>query len=135
MQNWRNFSENEISRKFLENEVLTSNPIKVTIMAYDWLLSNLQYVVDKFDSSDLESFESDQSLEKLDKAERLVEELHMQIAEFDDAPLRTIQGNYVEVIKGFQRFKENHNVDIIKGVIILIRGLKEGYEGVLEKGE
>ena len=122
-------------RKFLEHEVLTSNPLKVTIMAYDWLLQNLQYVVDRFDASDLESFESDQSLEKLDKAERLVEELHMQIAEFDDAPLRTIQANYVELIKGFQLFKENHNVDIIKGAIILIKGLKEGYEGVLEKDE
>lgn len=126
MQHWR---------KFLEHEVLTSNPIKVTIMAYDWLLSNLQYVVDKFDASDLESFESDQSLEKLDKAERLVEELHMQIAAFDDAPLKRIQENYVQIIDAFQKFKQEYNLNFIKGSIILIKGLKEGYEGVLEKGE
>lgn len=122
-------------RKFLEHEVLTSNPLKVTIMAYDWLLSNLQYIVDKFDASDLESFESDQSLEKLDKAERLIEELHMQIAAFDDAPLRSIQNNYVQIIEAFQVFKKDYNLNLIKGSIILIKGLKEGYEGVLEKDE
>ena len=121
--------------KYLENQVNTSNPLKLTIILYEDLLKKFTYIEENFNQHDLESFESDQALEKLDKAERIVEELYMGISHLSEGPFPRIASDYKRVVDGLLQFKETYNMNIIKGAAITIRKLKEAYEGVMEKGE
>lgn len=124
-----------VSKRYLENRILNSNSMELTMVQYEWLIENLQYIVNNFNPADLESFQSEQSLEKLDTAERVVENLYGSIAEFKEEYFQSMAKLYQEIVDGFIKFKKTHDLNIIRGAIIVIGNLKEAYEGVLQKGE
>lgn len=124
-----------VSKRYLEHRILNSNSMELTMIQYEWLIENLQYIVNNFNLADLESFQSEQSLEKLDTAERVVENLYGSIAEFKEEYFQSMAKLYQEIVNGFIEFKRTHQLNLIRGAIIIVEGLKEAYEGVLEKGE
>lgn len=114
---------------------MTSKPATVTILIFEDIIEKCGYIIQNFNADDLDSFESDQSLEKLDKVERVVEELHMEIAHFTERPFPVIAKTYQTIVEGILLFRENYNLDIIRSIGIHIQGLKEAYEGVIKKDE
>lgn len=119
--------------KYLENQILTGNPVVVTILIYENILQKLDYIVLHFDESDKESFESELSLEKLDKVERLIEELHMQVATLEERPFPTMAQTYRDIMDGIFLFRQNHDKDILTNIMKVIIGMKDAYQEVARR--
>lgn len=115
-------------RKYMENEIKTSNPGKITVMAYERIILTLKQV-----KIMLVEKKWDEASEKLMKIHRLINELSSQL---DHSAAPELAGNleslYYWIGTEVQIINASKNAEKIDGVVDVVQDLLDGYRGALQ---
>lgn len=127
-------------KKYAANEVKTSNPLKVTIMAYERCILNLRFVKECYEKKDYKLAEK-----RLHNTEKIIHELSMQLNRDEgNADLKDLvdhlDGLYSWILDELQMLEIKKDPSTILsrsektgkevGIIPTIRDLLDGYRGV-----
>jgi flagellar protein FliS len=115
--------------KYTQNEVTTSNPVQVLILAYEKCIINLQLTEDKI--KNLKFREAD---ERISNTRRIITELSMQIDK-DVYPelAEDLYRIYEWILKELEYISASKNPAKCEGVISNIQVLLDAYKEVLQK--
>jgi flagellar secretion chaperone FliS len=123
-------------KKYAANEVQTSNPIKVTIMAYERCLLNMKYV-----KTSLENSNNEQVDEKIINTEKIINELNLQLNRDKGASKEMIElvynleNLYVWILEELEKIRNTKEATNIDGIIVVIQDLLDGYRGAEKNNE
>lgn len=122
--------------RYAQNEVQTSNPIKVTVMAYERCILHLNFVKQAYQEGKGEMTE-----DRIINTEKILNELNLQLNREATSPpemvalvidLENLYNWMLNELKIIRELKQTENVD---GIISVLQDLLDGYRGVLEKNE
>lgn len=118
-------------KRYMENEIKTSNPAKVTILAYERIILTLKKV-----SVKIEEKKYDEASESLEKIHKVVNELSIQI-NHDVFPelAADLDRLYYWIGTEVQIINSSKDNSRIKPVILVLQDLLDAYREVLEKNE
>lgn len=125
----------DYAHKYVENEVLTSRGVNVTMIVFKDLIEKMEYIIRFLNPTDIDSFESEEALDKLDRMERMLEDQYMEFSKFSESFFVKMADCYQEIIEGLQTFKQTYNKVIIQNALRMIKDLQEGYEEVIKRDE
>lgn len=118
-------------KRYMATDVMTSNPVKVTIMAYEKSINTLKTVYKL-----IEEKKWDDVTPKLENMQKLYTELKMQI-NYDAYPElgENLDRLYDWVLRELQIINSSKDKERIQPVIDVIKDLLDGYREVLKKSE
>ena len=115
-------------QRYMQNEIMTSNPIKNTIFVYERCIVEFRKLEVLFTSLKLQ--EADELLEKLDQ---IFEELKLQLnPDITKDLYDSLYGLYDWISREVQMMKVTRQARDIEAVVKVLQDLADGYRGVLE---
>lgn len=113
----------------MDQDVLTSHPVKNTIMIYEKCIAKFRLISRFYDQYKFRNAD-----EELDKLERVFLELKMQVDEKANEGLaEDLYNLYDWILVEIQKMKMFRKNDAIKDIEAVLNDLIEGYEGALKK--
>lgn len=123
-------------QRYAQNEVQTSNPLKVTVMAYERCILHLNFVKKAYEEG-----KGDTAEDRIINTEKIINELNLQLNRDPAAPAEMIalvndlENLYIWALNELKIVRELKKPDNIDGIIAVVQDLLDGYRGVLEKNE
>lgn len=119
-------------KKYMENEVKTSNPAKITVMAYEKCILELRLSKDK-----IQNFKYSEVDASLTKVERIIHELSLQL-NYEAFPelANDLFDLYGWILTEIEILKMRKDANKIDPVIKVIQNLLDGYrEAMVNNGQ
>lgn len=114
-------------QRYMQNSIMTSNPIKNTIFVYERCIVELKKLEKLF--SNFRFKEADEVLEKI---ENIFEELQLQLnPEASEDLYKSLSSLYQWILKEIAKMKITREGKEIDSIIYVLNQLIEGYRGVL----
>lgn len=115
-------------KRYNQNEIMTSNPTKLTIMAYEKCILNLNITKEK-----IQNFKYKEAGERIQNTKAIFNELFMQVnreayPELADDLYRL----YGWILEELEIIEMKKDIEKIDPVIRVVRDLIEGFKGALE---
>lgn len=115
-------------QRYMQNSIMTSNPIKNTILIYEKSIVEFNKL-----SELLEQFRFQEADVLMDKLENIFEELTLQLnPDADEELYNNLSSLYSWVLKGVGQMKITRTASNIGDIVYVLKQLIEGYRGVLE---
>lgn len=122
-------------KKYQANEAQTSNPLKVTIMAYDRCILNLKFIKEKHEELKYTEAEA-----RLINTEQIIHELNLGLTRGAGTPedvqvfVEEMEQLYAWVLSELQLIRMTKQTREIDAIIESLQNLADGYTGALENG-
>lgn len=114
-------------QRYMQNSIMTSNPIKNTIFVYERCIVELKKLEELF--SNFRFKEADEVLEKI---ENIFEELQLQLnPEASEDLYKSLSSLYQWILKEIAKMKITREGKEIDSIAYVLNQLIEGYRGVL----
>lgn len=118
-------------KKYAQNEILTSNPGKVTIMAYERCLLNL-----KTAKGFIEEMKFKEAEKKLIHTSQIINELLMQLNKTAYPDLvEDLEKWYVEILDEIDIIIAKRQLGNMDSIIIVLQNLLDGYREAIKRSE
>lgn len=120
-------NDNAILKNYMSQEIMTSHPIKNTILIYEKCIAKFRLVDRLF-----AQFKFKEAEEGLEKLEMVFYELKMQVNEKGAEQLaEDLHNLYDWILREIEKMKVSRKPSEMKGIEKVLMDLIEGYEGAL----
>ncbi|MFX3622732.1 MAG: flagellar export chaperone FliS [Ectobacillus sp.] len=114
-------------QRYMQNSIMTSNPIKNTILIYEKAIIEFKQLEEL-----LQSFRFQEADPVMDKLEDIFEELKLQLnPDIDEELYNNLVKLYDWILQSVQKMKIAREPKEIEAIIYVLNQLIEGYRGVL----
>lgn len=118
-------------KKYVKNDILTSHPIKVTVMAIERCIFNLKFVKERY-----EKMRYIEAEDRLINTEQILHELTMQLnPQGDEEIIKNLYNLYDWCLREINELKLKKEPSKVEGIIAVLQDLLDGYKGVINKSE
>ncbi|PEX83528.1 flagellar export chaperone FliS [Bacillus cereus] len=115
-------------QRYMQNDIMTSNPIKNTIFVYERCIVEFRKVEEL-----LHTFKLQEGYDLLEKLERIFEELKLQLnPEIKKDLYDSLYSLYDWISIQIQTMKVTREAKDIDAIVQVLQDLIDGYRGVLE---
>ncbi|MFD3446010.1 flagellar export chaperone FliS [Microbacteriaceae bacterium 4G12] len=115
-------------QRYMQNDIMTSNPIKNTIFIYETCIVEFKKLAEM-----LQTFRFSEADPLLGKLENIFEELQLQLnPNIDEELYDNFVNLYNWILKEVQKMKITREATEIDSIIYVLEQLTEGYRGVLK---
>lgn len=121
-------------KKYQANDAQTSNPLKVTVMAFERCVLNMKVVKEKYGE-----FKFSEAENRIINTEQIIHELNLGLTRDEHASeevkehVRELEALYDWMLRELAMIREAKKSDSIEGILHSLQDLLDGYRGALEQ--